>query len=76
VPQGSVLGPVFFLLYINDLMDNLECPALLFADDANIYSVIKSPEDVETIRKDMIQYKNGVRNGNLNLMKISVQQCM
>lgn len=47
VPQGSVLGPVLFLVYVNDLVNHLECLALLFADDAKIFKEIRSDEDIQ-----------------------------
>ena len=37
VPQGSVLGPLFFLIYINDLPDNLEPNCKIFADDTSLF---------------------------------------
>ena len=40
VPQGSVLGPLFFLLYINDLVDNISSEAKLFADDTSLFTVV------------------------------------
>ena len=47
------LGPILFLFYINDLVDGLECPILLFADDAKIFKELRTQEDVELIMQDM-----------------------
>ena len=40
VPQGSVLGPLFFLRYINDLVDNVSSEAKLFADETSLFTVV------------------------------------
>ena len=44
VPQGSVLGPLFFLVYINDIVDVVSCGIKLFADDTVLYVTV---DDVE-----------------------------
>ena len=43
VPQGSVLGPLFFLIYINDLEINIKSKVKFFADDTMLFSTVKDP---------------------------------
>ena len=46
VPQGSILSPTLFLLYINDLPDNAICDIAIYADDATLYTKCDQASDL------------------------------
>jgi len=53
VPQGSVLGPLLFIMYINDIDDCVAGKILKFADDTKIFHTVHSDEDVSALQFDM-----------------------
>ena len=53
VPQGTVLGPLMFLTYINDITSDLTSQMQLFADDALLFRPIKSEKDSKSLQKDL-----------------------
>lgn len=53
VPQGSNLGPLLFSLFINDVVDSIDCNKLIFADDLKIFSVINSVEDCLFVQQQL-----------------------
>ena len=55
VPQGSVLGPLLFIAYANDLPQILRCQMTLFADDIKLWIRVKNREDCFLLQRDLDQ---------------------
>ena len=53
VPQGSVLEPLLFLIYINDLDDNITSNVLKFADDTKVFRKVNTDGDKQHLQNDL-----------------------
>ena len=65
VSQGSILGLLLFLIYINDLSHNLQCNPTLFADDTSLFSTVKMPERIaNNLSNNLKEIINKLSYGN------------
>ena len=72
VPQGSVLGSILFLIFINDLPENIRSSVRLFADDCVLYRNIKSPIDCKILQDDLNSHAQWETDWQ---MKLNVAKC-
>lgn len=72
VPQGSVLGPLLFLIYINDLPTHVSSKMCLFADDCVLYRKIIHHSDIMTTQKDLNSINEWCRTWR---MELNINKC-
>lgn len=72
VPQGSVLGPLLFLICINDIAEPIPSPIKLSADDCVIYREIATEYDIDTLQTDLDNVANWCEKWNMNL---NIKKC-
>ena len=73
VSQGTVLGPLMFLLYINGITQGIDSPLRLFADDCLLYGVINSVEESNRLQGDLDRLSEWA---NIWQLKFNVSKCI
>lgn len=73
VPQGSLLGPYLFNLFINDISRVIECKFLLFADDIKLFCKLETPEDSMVLQRSLDRVSQWCVE---NCMQLNASKCM
>ena len=72
-PRGTVLGLLLFLLYVNDLPNNLKSSIRLFSDDALLYGIVSNDVDGDQLQKDLKKLDVGKASGRCHLILLSAR---
>ena len=72
VPQGSVLGPLLFLIFVNDLPEWIKCSLRMFADDTKIWTRVRVEKDGECLQRDLDSLE---RWSDEWLLKFNCEKC-
>ena len=65
IPQGSVLGPILFLIYISDIGEDLNVDTLVYVDDTKVKQRVNSEEDIECLQKELQKLDNWAKENNM-----------
>ena len=73
VPQGSKLGPLLYILYANDIMQNFKFAKVkMYADDLTVYAIVNNINDRIKLQNELNNLLEWSKNGNLILILINV----
>ena len=75
VPQESVLGPILFLLYINDLPDHIHSQVRLFADYTAMYLAVQGQEDSAALQNDLNKLQEWEQLWDMEFNPTKCQSC-
>ena len=74
-PQGSVIGPILFLIYINDLPDKLNNLCKMYADDSKILAKVRKNNELEDTNKMQNDIDTILDLTNTWLMRLNIEKC-